>query len=101
MRSGIVMDSTQPTSDKYITHLVWEDDEDESLCGLDVSETNWEGIVVRWCPKCANVDRFLNVFESFNASYDVKTSLEATIETIKNAKAIESLMNLDLRGVVA
>lgn len=82
------MDSTQQTSEaKYMTHLVWEDDEDESLCGLDVSRVPWEGIVVKWCPNCANVDRFLNIFNSFNTTYDVKTSLQATVQAINSGVA--------------
>lgn len=77
------MDSTQSTSaTKYITHIVWADDENESLCGLDVSDAHWEGIVVRWCPECNNVDRFLNIFESFNSTYDVKDSINAALQVM-------------------
>ena len=79
------MDSTQLTSEvKYVTHLVWADDEDESLCGLDVSDIDWEGIVVRWCPDCIKVERFLGIFESFNATYDVKDSIHAAFQVMKN-----------------
>lgn len=83
------MDSTQQTSEVKGTHLVWEDNEDESLCGLDVSGFVWEkpikpwGVTAPWdCSLCVQIDSFLKMFEIYNTTYDVRTSIEASIQSI-------------------
>ena len=85
------MDSTQPTLVTKITHLVWDDDENESLCGLDVSDYIWENSLFPWdvttpwdCPTCTEVKSFVSIFNHFNTTYDTKTSIAATLQSMKN-----------------
>ncbi len=46
-------------------HLVWEDDENESLCGLDVSNMAWEQSTepVTICSACLEARKFVEELE--------------------------------------
>lgn len=77
------MDSIPQTSITNLTHYVWYDDENESLCGLDVTHEPWT-TKGPFCHKCLEVDKFLTVFESFNTTYDTRESLQATVQAMKS-----------------
>lgn len=53
------------SSDPEPVHLVWEDDENESLCGLDVSNMDWEQSTgpVTICSACLEARKFVEELE--------------------------------------
>lgn len=78
------MDSIPQTSAVEHTHYVWEDDENESFCGLDLSNKRWAIVKKVDCTKCLEIDRFLTIFKSFNSTYDVRDSLYATVKIMSS-----------------
>lgn len=61
-----------------MNHWVWDDDPDESLCGLDVNNQNWtEGKID--CPNCLEIDAFMKVVEAFHTNFDMRDSLVAAV----------------------
>lgn len=70
-----------------MNHLVWEDDENETLCGKDVTEAKWLEFVD--CTRCLDVDLFLNILEKFtypNSPYKLGEAIYATIKFLGESK---------------
>lgn len=62
MRNGTVLD----TSPK-INHFTWPDDDDESLCGQDVSKARWiEDSEHVDCDSCLDVTKLLMSIEDYH-----------------------------------
>lgn len=75
------MDSTQQKSKASYIHYVWEDDENETLCGLDASSKPWvdSGTL---CQGCKEVDFFLTIFDGFNKTYSIQDALKTTFKVL-------------------
>lgn len=68
---------------RYV-HYVWDDDEDESFCGLDVSDKQWAVVLQVDCPQCIEIERFVRIFNAFNTTYDVRDSIKATLQLLRS-----------------
>lgn len=82
------MDSTPQALIARNTHYVWDDDENEALCGADVSDRQWAVITPVNCEDCIEVEKFLKIFNAFHLMYGVRESLQAAVQVITSGHTI-------------